>query len=371
MAAVPRPATRRPSVRVALLALALAPLAPLTAQDSTAAGGEGGGGRGAARRAAREALFGDTTPLALAIRFDHKLLFKDRDTLSQRVYDGRVVLRSGTREDTIPVRLRPRGHFRLSSDHCDFTPLQVEFRDRPTRGTVFEGQGKLKLVTHCRTGDKAYDEYLLREYLVYRAHHLLTPHSFRARLVQAAYDDSLDPRWQVARRAVLLEDEDDVARRVPGKISSQGGAVWENLDSAAVGLYALFQYYIGGTDWSLSALHNVRLVQREDGVFFPLAYDFDWTGLAQTPYAVPDPRLRVSNTRDRLFRGPCWPVAQYAPAVATFTAQRGALLALLDTPGLSDDYRKSTTRWIEEFFRTIGDPKAFEKAIKRGCDLGT
>lgn len=351
---------------------AAAVLAAVVGGAMPLAGQEGeGDGRAAQRRAAREALFADSTPLVLTLRFDHKAVFRDRDTLSQRRYDGRIIVRDGSALDTLPLRLHPRGHWRLGAANCDFVPLQLQFRDRPSRGTPFEGQSTLKLVTHCRSGVREFDEYLLREHLVYRAHNLLTPESFRSRLVEATYDDSADAGWRVTRRALLIEHEDQVARRAKGKITTQRGAVWENLDSTAVGLYALFQYYIGGTDWSVSALHNVRLVQRDDGTYVPLAYDFDWTGLAQTPYAVPDPRLKVSGTRDRLFRGPCWPVAQYAGAVAHFTAQKGALLGLLDTPGLSDDYRRNTREWIEQFFRTIEDPKAFEKAIKRGCAPGT
>jgi hypothetical protein len=328
-------------------------------------------GRGAARRAAREALFADTTPLVLALRFDHRAVFRDRDTLSRRRYDGRVIVRTGTGADTVPVRVRPRGHFRLGANNCDFVPLRLEFRDRPSRGTLFDGQEALKLVTHCKTDVRDYDEYLLREHLVYRMHNLLTPLSFRSRLVEASYSDSLDGGWRVSRRALLIEDEASVSRRAGGKVAEQRGAVWDNLDSTAVAQYALFQYFIGGTDWSLSALHNVRVVQRPDGVYIPLAYDFDWTGMAQTPYAIPDPRLRVSRTRDRLFRGPCWSVDAFAGAVAGFTAQRAALLALLDTPGLSEEYRSSTRRWIEEFYTTVSDQKAFEKAIKRGCAVGT
>jgi hypothetical protein len=323
------------------------------------------------RRAARDSLFSGTAPLAVALRFDRRALFADRDTLSARRYDGRLIVTEGDRVDSMPVRLRPRGHYRLGAANCDFVPLLIEFRDRPTRGTVFDGQSSLKLVTHCVTESPVYDEYILREQLVYRMHALLTPASFRTRLVAATYTDSTDRRWSVSRRALLIENEDEVAKRVAGKIRTQRGAVWENLDSTAVSMFALFQYFIGGTDWSLSALHNVRVAQRDDGVYVPLAYDFDWTGMANTPYATPSPRLRVTSTRDRLFRGPCWPVEAYAGAVERFVTKRGALLTLLDTPGLSDEYRSSTREWIGEFFATVQDPTRFARAIKRGCGPST
>jgi hypothetical protein len=323
------------------------------------------------KRAARTTLFGDSTPLVLSLQFDHRAVFADRDTLSQRRYDGRVIVEQDGETDTIPVRLRPRGHYRLGVDHCDFVPLLLEFRDRPSRGSPFDGQSALKLVTHCASDSPMYEEYVLREQLVYRMHGLLTAESFRTRLVAASYSDSSDSRWRLSRRALLIEDEDAVAKRAGGKIRTQRGALWANLDSAAVMSYALFQYFIGGTDWSLTSLHNVRIVQRDDMSYLPLAYDFDWTGMVQAVYARPDPRLRVSRTRDRLFRGPCWSVESYAPAVQQFVALEQALLGLLEVPGLSAEYRTSTKAWIGEFYATVRDPVALAKVIKRGCGVST
>ncbi|MCU0636575.1 MAG: hypothetical protein MUF30_13170 [Burkholderiales bacterium] len=327
--------------------------------------------RALARTAARAALFADSTPLAITLRFDHRALFRDRDTLTTKWYPARLIVRAADGTDTPPVRLRPRGHFRLARANCDFVPLLIDFAAKSARGTTFDGQRTLKLVTHCQTDQSSYDELLLREHLVYRVHNLLTPHSFQSRLVAAEYGDSADAKWHVARRAMLVEHEDLVARRAGGKIVTQRGAVWENLDSAAVAHYALFQYLIGGTDWSVSALHNVRIALRPDGTYLPLAYDFDWTGLVDAPYSVPDPRLNLRNTRQRLFRGPCWPPAAYRDAVQHFVAQRDAIARLFEHPDLSESYRRETAKWLAEFYRDVADDKALERTIKRSCDVGT
>ena len=125
------------------------------------------------------------------------------------------------------VSLGTRGHFRLRQTSCSFVPLRVEF-DRPTvTGTVFDGQKALKLVTHCRENE-AYEQYTMREYLVYRSN-LLTPRSFRARLAKATYVDSASGQPLTTRYGMFLEDDDDVARRMDGRIaelfnaSVQGG----------------------------------------------------------------------------------------------------------------------------------------------------
>ena len=65
-------------------------------------------------------------------------------------------------EHRIAVRLR--GHSRLRV--CAFPPLRLDFRKADTAATSFVGQGKLKLVTHCRNYDRG-EQDLLEEYAAY------------------------------------------------------------------------------------------------------------------------------------------------------------------------------------------------------------
>ena len=57
-----------------------------------------------------------------------------------------------------------------------------------TEGTIFEGQDKFRVVTHCRDRDE-YEENVLEEYLAYRIYALLTEISFRVRLARITYGD--------------------------------------------------------------------------------------------------------------------------------------------------------------------------------------
>ena len=118
----------------------------------------------------------------------------------------------------IPVKIGSRGHFRLMARNCDFVPIRLELPAKgETAGTVFEGQTSLKLGTHCRS-DREYDNYTLREYLTYRLFNLVTPLSFRARLARATYVDAKTKKTISNRYAILVEHENDVARRFGGRI---------------------------------------------------------------------------------------------------------------------------------------------------------
>ena len=124
-------------------------------------------------------LFSGSDPFALTLAADFKTINKDRSVEGKKDYPG-VVTVSGPdgKPLTLNVKLRTRGHFRLRASSCSFVPLRVEFSRSEVRGSIFDGQKTLKLVTHCRN-DGEYEQYTLRESLVYRLHNILTPRSFR------------------------------------------------------------------------------------------------------------------------------------------------------------------------------------------------
>ena len=69
--------------------------------------------------------------------------------------------------ESLPVRLSPRGITRLRKETCKFAPLRVDITGAPPAGSLFAGQRRLKLVTHCRPAE-SHQQYLLLEYAVYR-----------------------------------------------------------------------------------------------------------------------------------------------------------------------------------------------------------
>jgi len=262
--------------------------------------------------------------------------------------------------ETLHVNLRTRGHFRLRASSCSFVPLRVEFASEEVKGTIFDGQKALKLITHCQT-DKEYEQYLLREYLVYRILNLLTPRSFRARLTKAVYVQASDGKALITRFALFLEDDDDVARRLEGRIMELPRALFKDVDPEMLTLATMFEYMIGNTDFSLYALHNIRLVRTPSKIVYTVPYDFDLSGLVNTTYAIPDRALGIKSVRDRLYRGPCRTTGELEPVLERFRGQRNDVLALYDSlPELDPAYRREAKDYLEGFFRAIdrqGDVK--------------
>jgi hypothetical protein len=263
-------------------------------------------------------LFQDEGTLEFTLAADFRSINRDRNPESTKEYPGTLttVDDKGARV-SMPVTLRARGHVRRNVRTCAFVPIRVEFTKGTRKDTVFERQTALKLVTHCQNSAD-YDQHVLREYLAYRILNVLTPRSFRARLAKTTYVDSMSGETLMTRRSMFIEDDDDVARRLEGRVIQLPRAMFTNVDRATLDLMMLFQYMIGNTDFSLFALHNVRLIVTPDRTMPPVPYDFDISGLVRPPYGIPDKRLPIADVRERLYRGPCRSVDEATGA--TFSA---------------------------------------------------
>jgi hypothetical protein len=313
-------------------------------------------------------LFQSDEPLELSLAADFDALKDDREVDSTARFPG-VLSLSG--EDGVPitigVEVGTRGNLRLNPRVCSFPPLKVELSKKQSRGTPFEGQGSLKLVTHCHGGGD-YEERVLEEALAYRVANVVTPASFRIRLARIRYvddrdGDEIDTRW-----AFFIEDVDDVARRLLARVAPLEGKLFHQVDRPSLLRLSVFQFAIGNTDYSIYGLHNVRLVQDRHGTLTPVPYDFDVTGLVNAPYGRPGHKLRISSLRDRLYRGPCAPLEELEPILSEFRALRAEVLALYDTGVVLDrKRRRSTKKFLTGFFDIIDSPHETRKYFVERC----
>lgn len=313
------------------------------------------------RREEAEALrlFASTEPVVFTLSADFKALNKDRSQESTKRYPAEIkVAGEGGKEVTLPVQLSARGHLRRMARTCDFVPIRIEFPKDGRAGTVFARQEALKLVVQCVKGGD-YEQFILKEYLAYRLHNLISPHrSFRARLARVNYVDKATGKPAGVRHAMFLEDDGDVAKRMEGRIVKLPRVEFKDVDSDSLMPMMLHNYMIGNTDFSIYALHNVVLVQRPDKSLHPVAYDFDISGLVHPPYAAPQRELLITSVRDRLYRGPCRRQEQVDPYIANFVAKKDQVLALpASIPGLDKDSQRNVKDYLEDFYSSIKTTK--------------
>lgn len=277
--------------------------------------------------------------------------------------------------ESLPIRLSPRGITRLRKETCQFPPLRVDFTGAPPASSMFAGQGRLKLVTHCRPAE-GHQQYVLLEYATYRLYNLLTPYSFRARLAQVDYvEDS--GKLVTSRLGFFLEDLSDVARR-NGMAEARVGAriPVASLSPADAGRFAVFEYLISNLDWAMQAgpvgdtcCHNSRLVSANGAPpYTTVPYDFDYSGFVDAPYAVPPEGVNVSSVKARYYRGFCRHNAEALRAAADIRAQQPALLAILaQIPQLKEGTRRKASAYLERSFADIATDQAVTANLFKTC----
>jgi hypothetical protein len=315
-------------------------------------------------------FFQSETPIAVTLTTNIKRLKNDKPdkngnapwraaTLAYTDAEGATV--------TVPVRARVRGIWRLKN--CEIPPLRLNFSNDATKKTIFKGLDKPKLVGFCRDQDN-YEEYILREFQLYRVYHTLTPASHAVRLLKMTYVDSASGKKQAVRYAFIEEDPAAMAQRLHGTLPKTKGALPDDLEPVHDAVVGLFQYLIGNTDFAISALHNAELFASNTGEYWPIVYDFDFSGAVNASYATVDPSLRIRSVRERLYRGYCVPEDTYPGVIGLFNAKKDAIYGLYrDSLGklMRPDDVRETLRYFDDFYSVLNNPRDFKSSVVESC----
>lgn len=319
--------------------------------------------------AGAQQLFRGVAPVEITLTTNLRDLLRERDSTELKWFGAEMAYRTDTAEVRMPAELRARGHFRRQTRNCSFPPLSLRSSKAVRDGTLLQGNPRLKVVTPCRPAASEYQQYILVEYLLYRMYAEINPVHHRTRLANITYRDSTERVKPIGVTAFLLEIEEEIADEHGLKFVEQKGALWDDVSAEALDRLALFQYWVGNTDWSLAALHNISLFQTPEGGFIPVAYDFDWSGAVHARYSTPQASLGIRDTRDRLHRGPCRTAEQWAPTIAYFESRRAAVDSVWaqGAPGLDAKRRDEVKRWLDGFWPVLSDARRFKREIIDNC----
>ncbi|RLD24466.1 MAG: hypothetical protein DRI71_02485 [Bacteroidetes bacterium] len=312
-------------------------------------------------------LFRSDDILELKISMNVDEVISDIDVRDE--HEATLTYKQENGEDKVlDLKVMVRGKTRANVKVCRFPPLKLNFKKNQVKKTLFAKQNKLKLVTHCNT--KAInEEYILREYYVYKLHQLVTPFSFNVRLCKITYEDTSGDFEPIPHYGILIEDIDDLAERngmteFEGAIPNQEVCERTELDRLM-----FFQYLVGNLDWSVPKRHNFKLVA-DSLKPLPVAipYDFDYTGLVNTSYAQVPPDIDAANVKVRVFRGLCRMEGGYDDALNHFQSIRSEIYALYsDSEYLSEKSKTTSIKYIDGFYKVLDNPKSFNQKIFKAC----
>lgn len=279
----------------------------------------------------------------------------------------------GAEIDTeLDLEITTRGHSR--HDYCDFPPLWLNFKKSQTEGTLFDGQDKLKLVVHCEQSSK-FEQFVLREYLVYRLLNLITDNSFRVRLLRVNYVDTEGRRSDITRYAYLIEHKNRLGKRIGRDDMQIERTMVSAIQPDHLNLTSIFAYMVGNTDFSPVAghprnecCHNYVLFTNEVDPIMVIPYDFDQAGLVDAPYALPAAQFGIKTVRQRVYRGRCVNNEYVEASLQQIRDSRDEIFELIaQQEGLQDSTRKKVSGYIEDFFKLIDNPKKVKREILDEC----
>jgi hypothetical protein len=274
----------------------------------------------------------------------------------------------------LDIGVRVRGLYRRRPDVCPFPPLRLNFKKSQVKNSLFAGQDKLKLVTHCRTASYVLEQAVISEYLAYRILNLLTDKSFYVKLLRINYASTNDDRG-ISGYAILIEHKDRLAKRTGVPALTIDKIDISEVPADYVNLLSVFHYLIGNTDYSVvtgapgqDCCHNHTPFGSEDKPYYSIPYDFDMSGLVAAPYATPNPTLRLSSVQERLYRGFCVNNDLLPATLEKFQAKRDDIEKLIrDQAELSRPKRKEMLKFINDFYRTIDRAKSVDRYLVGRC----
>jgi len=277
-----------------------------------------------------------------------------------------LYLNDDSTQISLKTQMKTRGHFRKLKENCTYPPLSLSFIKSDTlEASLFQQQRKLKLVMPCQ-GDK----YIIREWLAYKIYNLVTPLSFRARLVNIKLADTKNKRTTGPFLGMLLEEEQQMAKRNGTTGVTRKLKPGQTKEKPFLNM-AVFEYLIGNTDWSIQYQQNIKLVAKDSlELATAVPYDFDHSGIVNAPYAMPPQILELASVQERRYRGYCTSnMNDFNETIELFNRLKNDIYNLYINCKLIDEkYRKSTISYLNEFYATINNPKAFAKEFGYPCD---
>jgi len=312
-------------------------------------------------------LFGETQPMHITLTLDLKKYqrekFKGKYMPVHFLYQINDSLQ--LEKD---MRMKARGKFRRN--HCSLAPFWLDIQKVDLLNEDLQDVHRIKIVTHCK-GSKSYENYVLKEYLCYKIYNIISPVSFRVRLVRMTYVDTGRDNKVTQGWAFMIEPEKMLAARMDAEVVKRDDLMTSLLRPWEIDILALFQYMIGNVDYSVYGRQNMKFLGLPGygtAGYTPVPYDFDYSGLVDAYYAVPSEHLPIKSVRERMYLGPCREESAYLAAVEHLRQCKEEILHLVNEFEFLDQKgKKDIINYLEQYFELSEKPKSLIFSLQKTC----
>lgn len=309
-------------------------------------------------------LFDSDEILEISLSLDLATFLKKTD--KTQTFDGELTFHfSETDSVDRNVIVKYRGMSRF--ERCKFPPVRISFKKPLYEGPDSGKIKSIKLVNPCQQG-VTFEQYVIREWLVYRLYNVLTDTSFRVRLLKVNLIDSENKRKPIEQYGIFIEPEDLLAERENILEVKTKGLSQRHMYPAMIDRVAIFNYMVSNWDWSVPGQHNVSVFTSPDpaqgGLGIPVPFDFDLTGVVNAEYAIPPPDMGIERNRDRMFTGICRTREEYRAALMDFLALKEEFYSEVNScQYLSNPAKRDITSFLDQFFDQLEKEKSLDNLI--------
>jgi hypothetical protein len=306
-------------------------------------------------------LFSADTATTVILSTDMRQLVKDKFKEDYQPATLEIVRGMG---DTVTYQVEVRSRGNIRKEVCYYPPVFVRF---PKTEYRFH---KIKWVNCCRDTD-GNETYLLKEFLAYKMLRMLTDYSLDARLTRVTYIDTGRDGKAFTRYAFMIQHEEEMAASFGGRNYEPKLLKPELLNPEQMALFTFFQYMIGNTDWAYGNCHNVMVFTHpESGTLIPVAYDFDYSGLVNTTYAVPHETLPIKEVSTRHNKGYCIDEDLCEKMRLFFLSRKEAIYSYCqEFSPLHPKVREDVTGYLDPFFKMLESEKQTQRVFVRDCGM--
>jgi hypothetical protein len=315
----------------------------------------------------RFTFFNSEDVLEMTLMFDVRE-FQKTKLDPDKSFDAKLTVVT-SEKDSLSQEIKIKARGKMRRKYCSFPPICLKIKDGKGSQSVFE-TGNLKLVTHCSPGVN-FENYILKEYLVYKLYNQVTPYSFKARLVRVNYVDAERPKAIYTEYGFLIENTDNLASRNNASVIENPNISQNNMDEYEMARVAIFNYMIGNTDWSVQSQHNIKVLKTNDPTInkgIPVSYDFDYSGFVHSAYATPNEKIPINDVTERYFQGTCFSESLVKQVFDEFQQDQPMLIQTIETFNLlPKSQRKMAETYVNNFFKKYRKENVLISDINRTC----
>lgn len=252
------------------------------------------------------------------------------------------------------IKLSNRGNFRRL--RCEMAPLKMDFKKKDLKAAGLTKFDDMKLVTHCVANKGEAKSLLQREYLAYKLYNEITEYSYRVQLLKINYIDAITGK-KTKHWGFLIEDTAALIQRIGAteKVENHLNLPRDTFHDGLLKIASVFQYMIGNSDWDIQVGRNVKYLIK-DGKVLVILYDFDFSGIVNASYAIPNPNFGLPNVKSRIFLGYHEDIDKLKSTLSFFKTKRLSLLEKVEEFRILDESsREEIIYYLDSFYQTFNE----------------